>query len=481
MQEARAIIDKLGVPLSALSADSRRLPAACGFLAYPGYHDDGRRHIPAALSAGAAAVLWEAENFQWRSDWSVPNQPVLDLRSHAGLLADVVYREPSNELSVFAVTGTNGKTTICHFAAQLCEAVGAKPGLVGTLGSGTLGKLLPLSNTTPDAAVLQETLRDFVNGSVSHAMVEASSHGIKQGRLNGVRLSAAVFANASYDHLDYHQTLNDYWQSKAALFNAPNLGAAILNADDDYCAGLIKSLCAQNAMPVFGYGKNGDALRLKSLRENPDGSFVAWTDGVFGRRSFCLRVAGVYNIANFFAAALIAHVAGWPAEAIEEYAPRLILPVGRLQRLSDKPAVYVDFAHTPDAFDALLPAMRPTTGGRLLLVFGCGGERDKHKRKCMGALAAKYADVVIVTDDNPRRESAADIRREILIAVPTALEISDRKCAIAEALAQAQAGDVVLIAGKGHESTQEINNERQHFSDIQTVKALLAERDVRCE
>ena len=475
MFDAQATIAAVGAPLAGLSADSRALSPNDGFLAYPGHADDGRRHIGAAVAAGAAAVFWEHRDFEWRDDWRVPNQAVVDLRDKAGYLADIVYDSPSHRLPVVAVTGTNGKTTITHFAAQLLEASGQKAGIVGTLGYGDRRALSPLANTTPDAVHLQALLRQWVNAKTAAAFIEASSHGIRQGRLNGVRLAAAVFANAGRDHLDYHGSLERYWQSKAALFESPLLEKAILNADDAYCAELATRL----PVPVFTFGKNGKALRLLATAESGGVTNVD-TDGMFGRRRFRFAAIGAHNVQNFLAAVLAARLAGGGIDEMSDCAP--VLPCGRMQKIHDHPAVYVDYAHTPDALAAVLKAAAAVTaGGRLWVLFGCGGERDSGKRVKMGDIAARAADAVFVTDDNPRGEEAAAIRDTVYAAARATgnsrvFNVGGRKNAIAAVLAEAAVTDTVLILGKGHETTQHVGGEVLPFSDAVAVKAALAEK-----
>lgn len=487
MIDAQEIVAGLGAPLAGLCADSRALSARDGFLAYPGAADDGRRHIPAALRAGAAAVLWEAEGFIWRDEWRAPNRAVAGLRDNAGVLADFVYRRPSAEIPVAAVTGTNGKTTIVHYAAQLLDFAGLPSGIIGTLGVWRADDLASSTsaaavNTTPDAATLHKQLRAFIDGGVRAAVIEASSHGIEQGRLNGLRLAAAVFSNAGRDHLDYHGDLENYWASKAGLFALPSdspYGAAILNADDPYCAKLAKKL-SHKGTPPLTYGRSGGALRLTEARA-VDGGFVITVDGILGRRVCRLNAPGAHNVSNFLAAALIAHVFGVDGALLAERAAALRLPPGRLQQLSRAPAVYVDYAHTPDAFSAVLSAMRPAAGaGRLLVVFGCGGGRDRGKRRLMGRLAA-CADLAFITDDNPRDEDAAAIRADIHSALPGAVNIGGRKDAIAAALKEARAADTVLVLGKGHEDGQEVGGVRLPFSDADVVRELLGVRGEKGE
>lgn len=475
--DAAAAISALGVPVRGVSDDSRDLPPDAAFLAYPGATDDGRRYIETVIRAGACAVFWEAEGFEESSDWRVPHRAINGLREKAGLLADAVYHHPSEQLNVLAVTGTNGKTTISHFIARLLEAGGIPAGVIGTLGIGTPDALIPSGTTTPPATKTHRYLRNFVDAGLQAAVIEASSHGIRQGRLNGIRLSTAVFSNVGRDHLDYHGSIEHYRASKAALLQMPHLQTAVLNADDAFCAELAAS--AASSLQVMTYGKRGKTLRLLAMHADSDGvSFT--TDGIGGLYEYRLNVPGEHNVYNFLAAVLTVTLAGVDGKTIAAAAPTLRLPSGRMQLVADRPAVYIDFAHTPDAFAAVLAAVAHRRG-KLLVVFGCGGGRDRGKRPQMGALVAEVADRVFITDDNPRQEDAATIRAEIAAAAPAAVNIGDRQEAICAALAEATADDTVLILGKGHEDYQEISGSRLPFSDAIVVREFLATTKYRVD
>lgn len=466
MNSAAEWISALNTPVKALSVDSGKVNAETAFVAFPGARDDGRRHIASAVAAGAAGVFWEAENFSWPAEWKVPNVAVADLKSQYGYLADAVYGEPSRHLPLVAITGTNGKTTVSHLVAQLLQQRDVKSGLIGTLGAGLLGALEPQKNTTPDAAALHSWLCRFIAQGAGAAVLEASSHGIVQGRLNGLRLAAAVFTNAGRDHLDYHKTTERYWQAKAQLFDMPHIGAAILNADDGFCRRLAETVIP----PLLTFGKSGSDLRL--LQMAPTGS--GWRlqiDGILGRHDFELPLMGAHNVYNFMAAALAALVLDMPAANIIQAAASLRLPAGRMQQVGEAPRVYVDYAHTADALAAALAAARAHGGsGRLIAVLGAGGGRDRGKRGDMGRAVAA-ADVVIVTDDNPRDEDPAQIRAELCRAAgAAAVDIAGRAPAIAAALEQARRGDTVLILGKGHETTQQVGGDCMPFSDVQMVR-----------
>ena len=458
--------------LSGMAVDSRQITAGNVFLAYPGEQTDGRRHIDAAIAAGAAAVLWEPDRFVWQSDPAIPNRPIPGLRARAGELAADFYGHPSRQLPVIAVTGTNGKTTIAHFIAQLLTAAGKPAGLVGTLGAGTLDKLQPLKQTTPDAVSQQRLMRRFVRQRLSAAVIEASSHGITQGRLNGLHLTTGIFSNAGRDHLDYHRTLDDYWRSKAALFDHPGMENAILNADDDYCRSLAEPLRPRQR--VMTYGWEGNDLRLIAIEDSDGGGCRLRTDGINGEQSYSLPFRGEHNIGNFLAAVLAATLLEAAPAALATAATALTLPAGRMETIHTSPTVIVDFAHTPDAMAALLSTFRRHDNRRLLIVLGCGGERDRDKRPEMGCLGARMADLLYVTDDNPRHEDPAAIRADILRQAPDAIEIADRRQAILAALAVARPQDTILILGKGHENYQEIGDRRLPFSDAAIVREWFA-------
>ena len=465
------IIDRLGVPLGALSVDSRRVNAATAFVAYPGESDDGRNYINEAVAAGTAGVFWDADNFSWRELWQVPNVAVPDLRAQCGYIADIIYGAPSKRLPLIAITGTNGKTTVAHFIVQLLAQCERDCGMIGTLGAGMPGRLAPLANTTPDAISINDCLQQFIRQGAKAAVLEASSHGIVHGRLNGLQMQAAVLTNATRDHLDYHGSVEKYWQAKAALFAMPNIANAIFNADDELSQRLIKSA----AQPLT-YGKKGNALKLLEFATVAGGMQLT-VDGVLGKRNILLPIVGEYNAYNFMAAALVLTTLQISVEDIIQAATRLTLPAGRMQKINAAPKIYVDYAHTPAAMTAVLAEARTLAGGgRLILVCGAGGERDVGKRGEMGLVAATYADVTIITDDNPRNEDPEKIRNEVGNNIPNAISIGDRREAIATAIEQLTAADMLLVLGKGHETTQQIGSEYLPFSDADVILEVLAEQ-----
>jgi UDP-N-acetylmuramyl-tripeptide synthetase len=447
-----------------LASDSRRCAPGVAFVAYPGEAADGRAHIDEAIRRGASAVLWEESALAWRDEWRVPNAAVAGLKQQAGELAAELYGNPSESLWMCGVTGTNGKTSCSQWVAAALNRIHARCAVIGTLGYGAPGSLQPLPNTTPDALEVQALLKRFLVEKNEAVAMEVSSHGLEQGRVNGVAFDCALFTNLSHDHLDYHGTMDAYAAAKEKLFDTPGLSAAVLNLDDAMGARLARRL---KGMRVIGYGfadrpaaAVDEYLPAKLLP--PDhtrqvGRFnVANALGVLG----CLRAFG---LAREDAMALIADL---PSVA------------GRMQRVADRPLVVVDYAHTPDALEKVLQALRPVAqerGGKLAVAFGAGGDRDPTKRPLMGAVAARLADKVLLTSDNPRSEDPLQIIRQIGAAASE----PDRARAIEQIIAEAADADVVLIAGKGHEDYQEIAGRRLPFSDAAVARAAIAKRGSR--
>jgi len=494
-------VNALGI--KRLVTDSRAVKPGDTFVAFPGEMRDGREYIVQALANGAASVLWEKRDFAWDPDRRVPNLGIADLRRRAGEIASHVYGRPSAKLWVVGVTGTNGKTSCSQWIAQSLTRSGRKCAVIGTLGSGFPGRLEATENTTPDAVRLHGVLREFVRDGARAAAMEVSSHGLIQHRLSGVEFDVALLTNLSRDHLDYHGTLRSYRAAKARLFSWPTLKWAVLNLDDQFGAELVARVGRAN-VNVLGYGFSRTRLprtagsRLlrvqgRNLRIAADGlSFDVATP--WGSASFSSGLIGRFNAANLLGslAALLASDSGLD-ESLNALRRMKALP-GRTERYGGgpRPLVIVDYAHTPDALEQVLralreamppPALRPTSAvarrvphaSRLICVFGCGGERDRGKRPLMGTVAARLADHVVVTSDNPRREDPlaiiADIARGARGAMTT-IE-PDRARAIALAVGMARRGDVVLIAGKGHEQYQDIGGIRRPFSDAAVVARVL--------
>ena len=469
--------------IQGLASDSRRCAPGVCFFAWPGERGDGRSHIAQAIERGAAAVVWEAEGFSWRAEWRAPNRAVSGLRERAGFLAHEFHGRPSDALWVCGVTGTNGKTSCSQW---LAATLGAKTGIVGTLGAGFPGALIEAANTTPDALEIHSLLAGFRDQGATCAVMEVSSHGLVQGRVNGVAFDCALFTNLSHDHLDYHGSMQAYAEAKARLFEAPGLAAAVLNLDDVIGVQLAQRLAARGVRTI------GYALSERAIAPGGVSEFIAAREirvageaseaviaSTWGEAQARINQLGRFNVANAFGVlgCLVAY--GVPLrDAVGRLAALPAVP-GRMQRLGGdgRPLVVVDYAHTPDALEKVLQALWPVAvarGGRLAAVFGAGGDRDRSKRPLMGAAAARYVDRVILTSDNPRGEDPLAIIAEIRAGVRgEPLVEADRGRAIERAVHEAAAGDVVLLAGKGHETWQEIAGERLPFSDADAARAAL--------
>ncbi len=480
----REILDHfsvLGIELAGVADDSRQVRPGDLFLAYPGDLADGRQYIADALARGAMAVVWQpGGDFAWNPAWTVAQLAAPDLRALAGPLANVVYGHPSEGLSLIAITGTNGKTTVSQCIAQAYP----KPcAAIGTLGAGFPGRLKETGFTTPEATVLMRYLAEFRAAEAAACALEASSIGIEEGRMNGVRVDVAVFTNFTRDHLDYHGSMEAYAAAKEKLFHWPRLRTAVINLDDPFGVHLLRET---EALRVLGYAI-GEArrdfpalVRAEKLESTPFGQRFelvlpngrAWVDTM---------LVGRYNVSNLLATAAVLHDIGLMPSEIARRLSELTPPPGRMERLGGvgEPLVMIDYAHTPDALENALQALRPVAevrGGRLQVLFGCGGDRDKGKRPQMGEVAVRLADRVLVTSDNPRSELPQAIIDDILAGAAGAEVEIDRAAAIRQLLARADAADVLLLAGKGHEPYQEIGGVRHPFSDLEQASAALLAR-----
>jgi UDP-N-acetylmuramoyl-L-alanyl-D-glutamate--2,6-diaminopimelate ligase len=473
-----------------LTSDSRRAAPGVGFFAWPGETGDGRRYIGQAIERGAAAVLWESEDFDWRAEWRVPNAPLKGLKQAAGFLAHEFYGRPSESLWVCGVTGTNGKTSCTQWLAALLGERGDKAGVVGTLGAGFSGALAGGANTTPDALELHATLAAMQRAGARAVAMEVSSHGLDQGRVNGVAFDCALFTNLSHEHLDYHGTMQVYAEAKARLFDTAGLAAAVLNLDDVQGVALAQRLAGRGVRTIGtslapGAIAPGTVTQWISARElgvDSDSGGAATRVALassWGECEASISQVGRFNLANALGVlgCLVAY--GIPFAQAARLLARLPQVPGRMQRLGgeDRPLVVVDYAHTPDALDKVLQALKPLAaarGGRLTAVFGAGGERDSSKRPLMGAIAARLADRVLLTSDNPRGEDPLAIIAAIAAGTGGGHAAEpNRATAIERAIAEARAADVVLLAGKGHEDYQEIAGRRLPFSDAAAAAAAL--------
>ena len=475
-----AVLGALGVKITRLSTDSRVVHPGDTFVAMPGERSDGRRHIPQAIAAGAAAVLWDPHGFDWDPAWKLPNLPLPDLRKRLGALAAHVYGTPSQKMWVAGVTGTNGKTSCSHWIAQCLNRLGQPTVVVGTLGVGFPNVLMPATHTTPDAVTLQEQLAEWLGRGARCVAMEVSSHGLEQGRVNGVTFAAALFTNLSRDHLDYHGSMERYGAAKTRLFLWPGLQHAIVNLDDTFGAALAASL-DRTRMQVLGYGFGKGEIaghRLDLSRRGLRLEIVT----PWGEAAIQSQLLGAYNASNLLGVLGVLLAAGANLEQACDALAHVEPPAGRLQmiRLPGRPLVVVDYAHTPDALEKVLETLRAVlpAGARLWCVFGCGGDRDPGKRPLMGEVVTRLADQAIVTSDNPRSENPRSIIDAVVAgAHPNYHVEEDRAAAIHRAVRDADPEDVVLIAGKGHETYQEIAGARLPFNDAQVARAALQGRD----
>ncbi|MDW8123847.1 MAG: UDP-N-acetylmuramoyl-L-alanyl-D-glutamate--2,6-diaminopimelate ligase [Geminicoccaceae bacterium] len=460
------------VEVRGLALDSRRVRPGDLFAALPGSRTDGLAFADAAIAAGAAALLGD-DRLRARS-WPVPVVVTADPRSALCRLAARFFG--AQPPIVVGVTGTSGKTSVAEFTRGLWERLGHRAASLGTLGLRGAAGERPGALTTPDPIELHATLAELARAGVDRLVMEVSSHALDQRRVEGVRFSAAAFTNLSRDHLDYHGTMEAYRAAKLRLFREllPEGATAVVDADVPE-AGAIAALARARGLELLDYGKNARRLRLLAQTPLPSGQRVELL--LEGRPfSFETRLLGPFQARNLLAALGLVLATGAPLEAAVAHLSTLSGAPGRMQHVADHPAgagVYVDYAHKPEALRQALEALRPHCRGRLHLVFGCGGDRDPGKRPLMGAIAHELADVVIVTDDNPRSEDPAAIRAAILAACPKAREIGDRRAAIAAALDGLRAGDLLLIAGKGHETYQILGATAVPFDDAAVVRELL--------
>ena len=478
-----------------LQSDSRKLSAGDGFIAWPGSASDARQHVASALADGAAACLVEklgVETFGF-SDQRVASYG--GLKAASGPIAAAYFNHPSQHLKLLAVTGTNGKTSSVWWLAQalsnLKQVTPMPCAMVGTLGVGRPPAVQSTGLTTPDPVLLQRTLRDFVDSGVVACAIEASSIGLVEQRLQGCQIHSALFTNFTQDHLDYHGGMEAYWQAKNELFAWPGLRAAVVNVDDPKGLELLSTLDA-HALDFWSVSCVGPArLRACDVSHEPQGlRFTVREHGADDPSQGHLLqtgLIGLYNVSNLLGVLAAMRSIGVPLAAAVQACADLTPVPGRME-FSGQPGqtlVAVDYAHTPDALSQALLALRPLSrqrGGQLWCVFGCGGDRDATKRPLMGAVAARYADQVVLTSDNPRNEKPEAIISQILLGLTAQQSLivePDRAQAIALTLAQAGPDDVVLLAGKGHEQYQEVAGQRLPFSDLEQVRRLQSQPPVQ--
>lgn len=463
------------VTITGLTADSRKVEAGYLFAALPGQKQDGRAYIADALERGAVAVLAEMGTMLPGSlaPASAASAVLIEAenprRKLAQLAATFYGRQPD---VIAAVTGTNGKTSVVWFLQQLWSATGHVAACLGTLGVKAPGLEEAGSLTTPDSVNLHALLSRLADRGVERLAMEASSHGLDQFRLDGVRVAAAAFTNISRDHLDYHGSMTAYLAAKLRLFGelVSGDGVAVVCADVDGAADVM-AVASERHLRCLTYGRTGSDLRLVDLRPHGGGQTLALCINGMERQVY-LPLVGSFQALNALAAIGLALATGSSVDELLPSLETLQAVPGRLERVADVrgASVYVDYAHTPDALAVVLKSLREQTPGRLVVVFGCGGDRDPGKRPEMGRIVAQYADIAVVTDDNPRSEPPAAIRREVLVGCPGAREIGDRTDAIAEAISLLRPGDVAVVAGKGHESGQIVGGRILPFNDADVIR-----------
>ncbi|TBV07291.1 UDP-N-acetylmuramoyl-L-alanyl-D-glutamate--2,6-diaminopimelate ligase [Phytopseudomonas dryadis] len=460
-----------------LTLDSRKVRPGDLFLAVPGSQQDGRVHIVDAIARGAAAIAYEADGAEAMSAESAELVPIKGLAGQLSAIAGRFYGEPSRGVHLVGITGTNGKTSVSQLLAQALDLLGEPCGIVGTLGNGFYNALAQGLHTTPDPIGVQATVAGLKKAGARAVAMEVSSHGLHQGRVAALDFDVAVFTNLSRDHLDYHGSMDAYQAAKSALFAWPSLRCRVLNLDDAVGRQLAEE---PRESRLIGYSleDSGAYLFCRDIHFDDQGvrATLVTPRGEGRLRSPLL---GRFNLSNLLAVVGALVAMDYPLDEILRTLPRLQGPVGRMQRLGGqgKPLVVVDYAHTPDALEKVLEALRPHVSGRLLCLFGCGGDRDRGKRPLMAAVVERLADGVLVTDDNPRSEPAEQIFADIragFVAPERVRFVHGRGQAIAQLIAEAESRDVLVLAGKGHEDYQEINGQRQPFSDLDQAGQALA-------
>ncbi len=472
--------DILGkVEITGLTSDSRRVEPGFLFAAIAGTNEDGASYIPEACKRGAVAIL-AGPGVKLPDDISVP---MVQDRNPRKILAEIAARFFAVQPDVIAaVTGTNGKTSVASFLRQIWGNAGVKAASIGTIGVTVDDEIWPLDHTTPDPVELHELLRNLVGKGVDHAVLEASSHGLSQHRTDGVSLAAAGFTNISRDHMDYHKNFEDYLAQKMRLFSEilPVSGVAVVHGIDDVSVQVLE-VAEKRGIKTINVGRGARDIRLLGIEQDGFGQkmLVEFEDK---KMDIALPLVGEFQAENALVAAALAIGCGMDREKALKALEELRGPRGRLEYVGNSPTgapIFIDYAHTPDALSTAIQALRPYTKKRVIVVFGAGGDRDRGKRSQMGEAAAKMADIAIVTDDNPRGEDPAGIRAAILETVPDAIEIGDRRTAIAAGIKMLRSGDILLIAGKGHEAGQTIGTEVVPFSDHDAVAEVQVEMDRR--
>ena len=482
------------ITINGLVQDHRKARSGNLFIAHQGYNTHGLLYAQDAVTKGVSVVLWDGdvENRNEILD-SISNKVLCihctDLKYKVGAIASRYYEQPSLSLDTIGVTGTDGKTSIAHFLAQCLDAYDVHCGVLGTLGNGFINDLHPTGLTTVDALLIQKTLADIQQAGAKHVVMEVSSHGLDQGRVNGVAFSTAVFSNMAADHLDYHGTLANYGKAKKRLFYTPGLGAAVINLDDEFGRELAKEV--RDHVCVWGYSLKSD---ISAYEEYADYFVNALEIQPFdrgchlsvstpkGRGHFDLPLLGRFNVSNALAVLATLLVSQFTFDKAIASLQEVRSVDGRVEIIAeeDKPVVIVDYAHTEQGLNAVCASLREHYQGKMWCVFGCGGDRDRTKRPLMAQAAEKYADKIIVTTDNPRHEDPQAIIDEVMTgfsSMENVEAILDRRQAIDIAITNAQPGDVVLLAGKGHETSQIVGDVHIAFDDRRVAREFLSARD----
>jgi UDP-N-acetylmuramoyl-L-alanyl-D-glutamate--2,6-diaminopimelate ligase len=486
---ASGVIDTQ-IHIQGLAVDSRYVRPGDLFLAHQGLQTHGLEYVEQAVARGAAAIAWEpvadTRLAAIADGLTIPRIPVAGLGQKLGLVAARFYAHPTKDMNVIGVTGTDGKTSVTHFIAQALSGSRQPCGLLGTLGYGVYGQLQSPSHTTPDALRLQIELAALRDQGVRHVAMEVSSHALHQHRIAGVEFDVAVLTHLSRDHLDYHGSVEAYAEAKRRLFALPDLACAVLNVKDDFGRGLAADLKDRVRVIAYATGQRGvarecrDWIELQSVRPLETG-LALQVDSSWGAAAFEVPLLGAFNAENLMAALGALLASGLSLETAARHLSEVKTVPGRMElfRRPGMPRVVVDYAHTPNALETALQALRPHCSGELVCVFGAGGDRDQGKRSLMGAAAERVADRVILNRDNPRNENPEDIIDQIASGFQQpqrALRIIDRAAAIEEAVSASAVDDLVLVAGKGHEDYQQIGGDKLAFSDRSWVQGLLRRR-----
>ena len=462
--------------ITGLQNNSREVKPGNLFLAYPGANADGRSYISQALQAGASAVVYESGHDcpQIGVSPTAICLPIPELEKKLADIASRFYGEPTQYLTFTGVTGTNGKTTIAFQLAQAYQLLGPNAAYIGTIGQGKPFALKPLINTTPDALVLQSLFDHYCKTGIKQVAMEVSSHALSQSRVEKIPFQQAIFTNLTHDHLDYHQTMQAYAEAKALLFATPSLRVAILNQDDAYAEMMRAQVPKSCQVLTYGIHDNADVY-ARSWEVNLQGTHIE-VQSPWGVYHLTIKALGFFNLYNALAIFTSLVAAGYDPKQVVQVMAQLQPAPGRMDVVCQEPTVIVDYAHTPDALKNVLATLDKVKVGRIIAVFGCGGDRDKLKRPIMGKIASDYADVILVTSDNPRHEEPEQILSEIAAGIPENISferIVDREQAIKRALLLAKQDDIVVIAGKGHEAYQQIGDTRISFSDQDVVRRIL--------